>query len=85
MALGKTARYYKANPEAREKKKEYDTKYHATPSRIKYRSALNKARRARKLKNNPKDLSHTKEGTLVLESKKRNRARNGHGRRSSLK
>ena len=32
----KSARYYAANPDSREKKKAYDTKYHATPERIKH-------------------------------------------------
>lgn len=35
-----TAKYYQNNPEAREKKKEYDTEYHSTPARRKYRSVL---------------------------------------------
>jgi len=36
----KTAKYYHEHPEARKKKEEYDTKYHSTPSRRKYRSIL---------------------------------------------
>ena len=34
--MKKTAKYYKENPEARAKKKAYDTKYHATPERVNY-------------------------------------------------
>lgn len=85
MALGRSARYYRSNPEARAKKKAYDTEYHATPERKKYRAGLNRARRERNLKGNEKDLSHTKDGRLVLESRKRNRARNGSGNTSTKK
>lgn len=85
MALGRSARYYRSNPEARAKKKAYDTEYHATPERKKYRAGLNRARRERNLKGNEKDLSHTKDGRLVLESKRRNRGRQGANRRSTLK
>ena len=43
--MKKTAKYYKENPEARAKKKAYDTKYHATPERVNYREELNAANR----------------------------------------
>lgn len=36
----KSARYYQQNPEARRRKKKYDTKYHSSPSRKKYRAVL---------------------------------------------
>jgi hypothetical protein len=85
MALGRSARYYRSNPEARAKKQAYDTEYHATPERKKYRAGLNRARRERNLKGNGKDLSHTKDGRLVLESRRRNRGRQGANRRSTLK
>ena len=48
----KTKKYYDANPEAKAKKKEYDTKYQATEERKKYRAFLNmKNRKARKYGN----------------------------------
>lgn len=81
----KTALYYRKNKKARDKKKAYDTEYESTPERIRYRSELNKARRKRRLKGNPNDLSHTDDGRLVLESKRRNRARNGAGNNKKLK
>lgn len=83
--LSKSARYYRNNPEARSKKKEYDTKYHSTTERKKYRAALNKARKKRRLKGDPRDLSHTKDGRLVLESRSVNRARQGANRKSTKK
>jgi len=74
----KTAKFYASNPKARSKKKSYDTDYHKSKSRKKYRASLNKAN-----KNNPnskkgdgKDMSHTQSGSLVLELQRRNRARN---------
>ncbi len=83
--LSKSARYYRNNPEARAKKKEYDTKYHSTTKRKKYRAALNKARKKRRLKGDPRDLSHTKDGRLVLENRSVNRARQGANRKSTKK
>ena len=43
----KTAQYYAKNPKARAKKKAYDTKYHKSAKRRKYRADLNKERRRR--------------------------------------
>lgn len=83
--LSRSAMYYRRNKAAREKKKKYDTKYHSTPARRKYRSELNKARNKRGLKGDPRDLSHTKSGKLVLESKRKNRARQGANNKSTLK
>jgi hypothetical protein len=41
----KSAKYYAENPEARDKKKQYDTEYHSTSERKKYRAFLNKKNR----------------------------------------
>ena len=41
----KSAKYYAENPEAREKKKQYDTAYHSTSERKKYRAFLNRKNR----------------------------------------
>ena len=41
----KSAKYYADNPEAREKKKQYDTEYHSTSERKKYRAFLNRKNR----------------------------------------
>ena len=41
----KTKKYYDSNPEAYEKKKEYDKEYHSTEERKKYRAFLNKKNR----------------------------------------
>lgn len=75
--MKKTARYYKDNPEARKKKNEFNTRYHATPERRKYRSALVKERRKKGIygKGGP-DVSHKKDGSTTLENPSTNRARN---------
>jgi len=84
-SLSKSARYYRRNKKARDRKKIYDTKYHKTPKRRKYRSHLNTERRKRGLKGNPNDLSHKKNGDLILESRKSNRGRQGADGKSSKK
>lgn len=85
-AKSKSARYYASNPEARAKKKKYDTKYHSSAERRKYRSELNSARRKRKIYGKGGgDMSHTKSGGLVRESASKNRSRNGANGRSTKK
>lgn len=84
---GKTAKYYANNPSAREKKKEYDTEYHKTPARKRYRAELNKANRKAGTYGNGdnEDMSHTRRGGIVKEPMRRNRARNGAGNNKRLK
>lgn len=74
----KSAKYYQSNPEAKKKKKDYDTKYHRTKKRRKYRSKLNQENRKRGTYGNKDgyDMSHTKSGSLVKEKQSKNRARN---------
>ena len=74
---GKTARYYAKNPKAKKVKKDYDTKYHKSAKRRKYRADLNKERRKRGIAGKGgKDVSHKKGGGYTLESPSKNRARN---------
>lgn len=80
----KSARYYAANPEAAKKKKAYDTKYHSTPARKKYRAELDKARRKAGVNGKGgKDMSHRKGGGFTREAPSKNRARNGSAGRST--
>jgi hypothetical protein len=74
----KTKRYYDSNPKAYQKKKEYDTEYHSTDERKKYRAELNKKNRQAGKYGNGDDLdaSHTKSGRIVWERQSLNRARN---------
>ena len=79
---GKSSRYYRSNGEARAKKNAYMRAYNKKPSRIKYRSSLNKARRtAGVYGKGGKDMSHDSKGKLRPQSVKANRANNGHGTR----
>lgn len=85
-AKSKSARYYASNPEARKKKNAYNTRYHSTAKRRKYRADLAKARRKRGIMGKGGgDMSHTKSGRLVRESASKNRARNGANGKSSKK
>jgi hypothetical protein len=74
----KTAKFYAKNKKSRDKKKEYDTDYHKTKKRKKYRSLLNAENKKKKTYGNKdgKDMSHTKKGKLVREKQSKNRARN---------
>ena len=85
-AKSRSAKYYASNPEARAKKKKYDTSYSSSAERKAYRAKLAKARRKRGMmgKGGP-DLSHTRSGKLVRESASKNRARNGANGRSTKK
>lgn len=82
-----SAKYFQTHPEARKKKNEYNSDYHATPERKKYRAGLNKANKDAGTYGNGdnKDRSHTKSGKLVSEKQSSNRARNGKGGKSSKK
>lgn len=77
--VSKSTAYYRSNPEAKAKKDAYNTKYHATPERKKYRADLDRERRARRNAGQSlagKDVSHTKGGGTTLEDSSKNRARN---------
>ena len=88
MASGtsKSARYYAANPEAAAKKAAYQRKLNKKPTVKNASEERWTERRKRQIagKGGP-DLSHTKTGKMVLESPKRNRARNGHNGKSTKK
>ena len=83
-----SAQKYRDNPESYRKKQAYDKKYNRRPEQRKKRSELSTARRKAKRMGmvlTGKDLSHTKQGGLVVEGSKRNRGRNGHGSNGRLK
>ena len=72
---GKTAKYYRSNPEARKKHQATNKKINSTPAKKAYRRDLMKIRRARK-PGPQTDMSH-KGGKVVAESRKANRGRGG--------
>jgi hypothetical protein len=77
--VGKSTHYYNTHPAAKAKKDAYNTEYHATPARRKYRADLDKNRRARERAGQDltgKDVSHTAGGGTTLEDSSTNRARN---------
>jgi hypothetical protein len=82
----KSAKYYAANPEAAKKKAAYQRKLNKKPSVKKASEERWNERRKRGIAGKGgKDLSHTRDGRMVLESPKRNRARNGAGGRPKKK
>jgi hypothetical protein len=87
MAKSRSARYYASNPEARDKKKKYDTKYHKTKKRRKYRSELNKYNRKNGTYGNGdgKDASHKGGKIAGFESAKKNRGRREKSRKRGYK
>lgn len=72
--LGKTARYYKNNPEARKKHRASSAKAQKKPSAVRKRVECNKFNRKKGKKGDKMDCSH-KNGRLVLEHQSKNRAR----------
>jgi hypothetical protein len=65
----------------------YDKAYQKSPARVKYRTELNKANKNSKASKvgDGKDMSHCKNGKMVLEKASKNRARNGSGNRPKKK
>ena len=74
----KTSEYYKKNPKAKAKRLKQQKAYNAKPMQIKKRVSLNKENRKRGTYGNGdgKDVSHKKDGSTVLETASKNRARN---------
>ena len=84
--MKKTARYYAKNKTAAAKKAAYQRKYNKKPAVKKASEERWQERRKRGIagKGGP-DLSHTRKGKMVLESRTKNRARNGHNGKSTKK
>ena len=74
LMKSRSSKFYASNPEAKAKKKKYDTKYHSTEERKKYRAFLNKMRRkAGKYGNGDgMDYDHTEKKFITA---KRNRSK----------
>lgn len=88
MAPGKSksARYYAANPRAAAKKAAYQRKLNKRKD-VKAASEARWAERKRRgiAGKGGKDLSHRTDGSMVLESRSVNRARQGAGNRPTKK
>ena len=82
MALGRTAKFYRENPDARKKHQETSKKAAAKPEAKRKRAEANKARKELGLKKgDPRDASHKPNGSIVSEHRKINRARGGAHKR----
>lgn len=79
MALGRTAKYYRDNPEAKEKHRDSSRKAAAKPSAIKKREEANAYNRKKGTYGNGDglDASHFGGKVTKLENAKSNRARGG--------
>jgi hypothetical protein len=78
MSLGKTAKYYRNNPEARRKRLAYQAEYNKRSEQVDKRVELNRINRrsqaaGRTRKGDGKDASHTSTG-IVYKSEKSNRS-----------
>jgi hypothetical protein len=87
VGKSKTARYYAENTEARKKRLEYQKEYNKSKKEKDKRVELNKANRKVGTYGNGDnmDMSHTKEGKIVKEYFKKNRARQGANGKSTKK
>jgi hypothetical protein len=73
----KTAKFYRKNSSARQKKAATDKTFNSKPGQKAKRRQLAKARYKKGIMGKGgKDLSHTKSGKLVKEDPSKNRARN---------
>ena len=70
MSLGRTALYYRSNPEARAKKASYDKKFQKRKKQVKKRVECNAWNRRYGKKGDKIDCSH-KNGTIVAEHRKK--------------
>lgn len=83
--LSKSGKYYRDNPKAAKKKADYDTKYHSSDERKKYRRELQRERVKRGIAGKGGgDLHHSKKG-LKRESPSKNRGRKEKSRRKGYK
>ncbi len=75
---GKTAKYYKENPEANKRRLKQQSEYNKTEKGLELRVNANNGRSKLGLKKgDPRDASHTKDGGVVAEHRSKNRARKG--------
>ena len=83
MSLSKSALYYRNNPEARAKKDAYNKEFQKNPEQVRKRVQCNRFNRKNGTYGNRDkiDCSHQKNGNLIREHQKANRARGGALRR----
>ena len=74
---GKTAKFYRSNPEARAKHSKDETERNKTPAKKKYRADLQRRRRDLKIDGKGKSTGDISHPSMNVESTKKNRARGG--------
>lgn len=74
----KSAKYYAENPQAREKKKEYDSSFQKKPAQVNKRVEANAYNAKHGRKGDGLDASHKNGKVTRLEKASANRARNGN-------
>jgi hypothetical protein len=74
LGTSKSAKYFQNNKAARDAKKKYDTIYHATPARRKYRADLGKLNSKMGKKGDGLDVAHSSKTKAKLQSASKNRA-----------
>lgn len=80
-----TSKYYKSHPEARQKRLSYQKSYNKSDKQVDRRVELNRLNRTKGKVGDSKDVSHRKDGSTVLESQSKNRARQGANGKSTKK
>ena len=78
---GKTAKFYRSNPEARAKHSKDETERNNTPAKKKYRADLQRRRRALKIDGKGASTGDISHPSMKVESSKKNRARGGAQRK----
>lgn len=83
---GRTSKYYASHPKAAAKRRAQQRELNKKPGQSEYRSECNAGRKKLGLaKGDNRDASHTKNGGMVAENKKTNRARNGANNKTTKK
>jgi len=86
MKVSKSKKYFDENPEAKEKKNKYNTKYHQTKERKKYRAFLNRVNRKKGTYGNGDGLDYDHdEKKLIPQSKNRSKKKNNATKKKSQK
>lgn len=86
MRVSKSKKYFDENPKAKEKKDEYNTKYHQTKERKKYRAFLNKVNRKKGTYGNGDGLDYDHdEKKLIPQSKNRSKKKNNATKKKGQK
>jgi hypothetical protein len=78
----RSAKYYQENPEARAKKKSYDSEFQKAPKQVKKRTELNKVNRDKGTYGN-KDFKDFDHAVNKMVDQKTNRGRNSKNKKST--